>query len=45
MIAALPSPSDPPAHEHDWQLREVDYEDSLEVREYTCTRCGMTTYR
>jgi hypothetical protein len=32
------------AHEHDWQLVEVEYDDGQAVRELCCSGCRAVTY-
>jgi hypothetical protein len=32
-------------HEHVWQLRAVEYDESLEVRRYECTHCDDVLFR
>lgn len=32
-------------HEHTWQLRSVEYDDSFEVRRYECEGCDEVLYR
>jgi hypothetical protein len=34
-----------PPHEHEWQLRSVEYDDALEVRRYECTSCEDVLFR
>lgn len=34
-----------PEHDHLWQLRSVDYDESLEVRRYECTQCDDVLFR
>jgi hypothetical protein len=34
-----------PEHEHVWQLRSVEYDESLEVRRYECTQCADVLFR
>jgi hypothetical protein len=33
-----------PAHDHQWQLVSVDYDDGLEVRHFECD-CGDVLFR
>lgn len=54
-VPATPEPSDPVAtpvrplhlvtHEHVWELRSVEYDDTFEVRCYECTGCDDVLYR
>jgi hypothetical protein len=32
-------------HEHTWQLRSVEYDESLEVRCYECAHCDDVLFR
>jgi len=32
-------------HEHTWQLRGVEYDDTFEVRRYECDTCDDVMYR
>lgn len=32
-------------HEHTWQLRAVEYDDTLEVRRYECDGCAEVLFR
>ena len=34
-----------PAHDHEWQLVSVDYDDGLEVRHFECADCGDVLFR
>ncbi|HEX2892590.1 MAG TPA: hypothetical protein VHO29_01130 [Marmoricola sp.] len=34
-----------PPHEHCWQLRTVEYDDTLEVRRYECETCDDVLFR
>jgi hypothetical protein len=34
-----------PAHDHDWRLRSVEYDDGLEVRRYECVACEDVSFR
>lgn len=49
--AAQSSAAEPPAlrlvppHEHVWQLRAVEYDESFEVRRYECSGCDDVLYR
>jgi hypothetical protein len=36
---------DASAHDHDWRLRAVWYEDGTATEEYTCTGCVGVTFR
>jgi len=36
---------DHPAHDHEWQLVSVDYDDGLEVRHFECADCGDVLFR
>jgi hypothetical protein len=54
-VPATPEPSDPVetpvrplhlvTHEHVWELRSVEYDDTFEVRCYECTGCDGVLYR
>jgi len=32
-------------HEHQWELRSVEYDETFEVRCYECTGCDEVMYR
>jgi hypothetical protein len=32
-------------HEHQWELRSIEYDDTFEVRCYECTGCDEVMYR
>jgi hypothetical protein len=34
-----------PEHDHVWQLRSVEYDESLEVRRYECAQCDDVLFR
>jgi hypothetical protein len=34
-----------PGHEHVWQLRAVEYDESFEVRRYECEGCAEVMFR
>jgi hypothetical protein len=34
-----------PAHDHTWQLRSVEYDETFEVRRYECDDCDDVMYR
>jgi len=34
-----------PPHEHEWQLRSVEYDDGIEVRRYECDTCDDVLFR
>jgi hypothetical protein len=34
-----------PAHDHVWELRSVEYDETFEVRCYECTDCDDVMYR
>jgi len=45
-----PAPAAPllrlvPGHEHAWQLRAVEYDESFEVRRYECEGCTEVMFR
>jgi hypothetical protein len=54
---AMPEPTEPDTspqlsrlrlvvgHEHVWQLRAVEYDDTLEVRRYECAGCDDVLFR
>jgi hypothetical protein len=45
LVETPPRPLHLVTHEHVWELRSVEYDDTFEVRCYECTGCDDVMYR
>lgn len=44
-MAATGDKLPPVPHEHEWQLRAVDFEDASSVQTFECVRCQHLTFK